>query len=91
MLVVSGLEVSIAFAFVLFKSFFGEHSTHYSQAWILEPRHLPREGKKAKFPHSTMKEGRLTISLTRMLCLLCHKFSAMLSNRNWTYVEVTTI
>ena len=48
-------------------------------------------GKKAKFQHNTMKEGRLTISLTRMLCLLCHKFNAMLSNRNWTYIEVTTI
>ena len=68
MLVVNELEVSIAFAFsLLFKSFFGEHSTHLSQAWILEPRHLPKEGKKAKFPHNTMKEGRLTISLTRML------------------------
>ena len=60
------LEVSIAFSFY-FKSFFGEHSTHLSQAWIPTPRHLPKEGKKAKFPHNTMKEGRLTISLTRML------------------------
>ena len=91
MLVVNELEVSISFVLVFFNSFFGEHSTHLSQAWILEPRHLPKEGKKPKFPHNTMKEGRLTISLTRMLCLLCHKFSAMLSNRNWTYVEVTTI
>ena len=66
MLVINELEVGIAFAFS-FKSFFGEHSTHLSQAWILEPRHLPKEGKKAKFPHNTMKEGRLTISLTRML------------------------
>ena len=91
MLVVSWLEVSIAFSFVLFKLFYGEHSTDYSQTWILEPRNLPKKGQKAKFPHNTMKEGRLTISLTRMLCLLCHKFSVMLSNRNWTYVEVTTI
>ena len=68
MLVVNELEVSIIFAFAFhFKTFFGEHSTHLSQAWILEPRHLPKEGKKAKFPHNTMKEGRLTISLTRML------------------------
>jgi hypothetical protein len=74
MLVVSELEVSIAFALLLFKSFFGEHSTHLSQAWILEPRHLPKEGKKAKFPHNTMKEGRLTISLTRMLCLFVSQF-----------------
>ena len=91
MLVVNELGVSIAFDFVLFKSLFGEHSTHLSQAWILEPRHLPKEGKKTKFPSNTMNEGRLTISLTRMLCLLCHKFSVMLRNRNWTYVEVTTI
>ena len=90
MLVVSWLEVSIAFAFVI-KSFFGEHSTHYSQAWILEPRYLPKERKKVKFPYNTMKGGRLTISLTRMLCLFVSKFSDMLSNRNWTYVEVTTI
>ena len=60
------LEVSIVFLF-LFKSFFGENSTHLSQAWILEPRHLPKEGKKAMFPHNTMEKGRLTISLTRML------------------------
>ena len=91
MLVVNELEVSIAFAFLLFKSFFGEHSTHLSQASILELRHLPKEGKKAKVPHNTMEEGRLTISLTKMLCLLCQKFSAMLSKCNWTYVEVTTI
>ena len=91
MLVVNELEVSIAFALLLFKSFFGEHSTHLSQAWILEPRHLLKEGKKAKSPHNTMKDERLTISLTRMICLLCQKFSGMLSNRNWTYVEVTTI
>ena len=91
MLVVNELEVSIFSAFAFhFKSFFGEYSTHLSQAWILEPRHHPKEGKKAKFPHNTMKERRLTISLTRMLFLLCHKFSAMLSNHNWTYVEVTT-
>ena len=70
MLVVNELEVSIVFLLLfIFKSFFGEHSTHLSQAWILEPRHLPKEGKKAKFPHNTMKGGRLTISLTRMLCL----------------------
>ena len=61
MLVVNELGVSIAFA--LFKSFFGEHSTHLSQAWILEPRHLPKEGKKAKFPHNTMRSRRVTISL----------------------------
>mgnify|MGYP001335074826 CR=1 FL=1 len=68
MLVVNELEVSIVLLLLfIFKSFFGEHSTHISQAWILEPRHLPKEGKKAKFPHNTMKEGRLTISLTRML------------------------
>ena len=67
MLFVNELEVTIAFAFLLFKSFFGEHSTHLSQVWILEPRHLPKEGKKAKFPHNTMKEGRLAISLTRIL------------------------
>ena len=90
MLVVNELEVSIV-CFLFFKSFFGQHSTHLSQAWILEPRHLPKEGKKAKFPYNTMKEKRLTISLTRMLCLFVSKFSAMLSNRNWTYVEVTTI
>ena len=74
MLVVNELEVSIAFAFY-FKSFFGEHSTHLSQAWILVPRHLPKEGKKVKFPHNTMKEGRLTISLTRMICLLCQNLA----------------
>ena len=90
MLVVSWLEVSIAFAFLLFKSFFGEHSTLYSQAWILEPRHLPKEGKKSKFPYNTMKGRRLTISLMKMTCFR-DKFSAMLSNHNWTYVEVTTI
>jgi hypothetical protein len=65
---VSLLDVSFAFGFQLFKLFFGEHSTLYSQAWILEPRHLPKEAKKVKFPHNTMKGGRLTISLTRMLC-----------------------
>jgi hypothetical protein len=53
----------------LIKSFFGEHPTPYSQAWILELRHLPKEGKKAKFPYNTMKDERLTISLTKTLCL----------------------
>jgi hypothetical protein len=71
-------------------SFFGEYSTIYSQAWILEPRHLPKEGKKIKFPHNTMKWGDLQSHL-----LECYafgsKFSHMLSNRNWTYVEVRTI
>ena len=92
MLVVNELGVSVVLLLLFcFKAFFGKHSTHLSQAWIHEPRHLPKERKKAKFPHNTMKEGRLITSLTRMLCLLCQKFSVMLSNRNWTYVEVTTI
>ena len=69
MLVVNELEVSIVLLLLfIFKSLFGEHSTHLSQACILEPRHLPKEGKKAKFPHNTMKWGTITISLTRMLC-----------------------
>ena len=66
MLVVNELKVSIAFAFD-FKTFFGEYSTQLPQAQILEPKHLPKEGKKAKFPYNTIKEGRLTISQTRML------------------------
>ena len=63
---VSKLVVSFVLLFD-FKTFFGEHSTHLPQAWILEPKHLPKEGKKAKFPRNTMEEWRLTISLTRML------------------------
>jgi hypothetical protein len=63
---VSKLIVSFVLIFDV-KTFFGEHSTHLPQAWILEPKHLPKEGKKAKSPHNTMEEGRLTISLTRML------------------------
>ena len=44
-----------------------------SELVLFEPRHLPKEGKKAKFPHNTMKEGRLKISLTRILCLFVSK------------------
>jgi hypothetical protein len=47
-------------------------------------------GKEVKYSHNTMRNERLAISLTKML-LLSGKFSDMLSNRNWTYVEVTNI
>ena len=62
MLVVNELEVSIAFAFI-FKSFFGKHSTHLSQVWILEPRHLPKEGKKGQVSTQYHERGE-TYNLT---------------------------
>ena len=79
---VSWLEVSISFAFFCFKSFFGEHSTHYSKAYILEPIHLPKEVKKAKFPHNTMKGGDLQSHLVECYAFLYKKYSSMLSNLN---------
>ena len=91
MLIVSWLEGSIALAFfVFFKSFFGEHSTHYSQAWILEQRHLSKEGKKPSFHIITWKRGDIQSHLLEWYAF-GSKCSVMLSNRNWTYVEDTTI
>ena len=62
MLVVNELEVSIAFDFC-FKSFFGEHSIHLSQAWILEPRHLPKGRKKGQVSTQYHERGE-TYNLT---------------------------
>ena len=92
MLFVSELEGSIVllFLFILRHSLENTQPTYHKHGSLSQDI-FQRKEKKAKFPYNTMKEGRLTISLTRMLCLSCHKFSAMLSNRNWTYVEVTTI
>jgi hypothetical protein len=39
-----------------FKTFFGEHSTQLPQAWILEPKHLPKERKEGQV--STQYHGR---------------------------------
>ena len=63
-LVVNELEVSIVFAFDFhFKSFFGEHSTYLSHAWIPEPRHLPKEGKKGQVSTQYHERGE-TYNLT---------------------------
>ena len=62
----------------------------HSQVWRHKPRHLPKEGKWPSFYTIPWKGGDLQSHL-----LECYAFgsifNAMLRNRNWTYVEVTTI